>query len=236
MSDFREGFRDGSVAVLPVLPSMLPFATIVGVAAVEAGLSPEAAMGMSMMIFAGAAQLALIQLFDAGAALPVMLLTALVINLRFAMYSASLAPVFHGVPLGRRLAMGYLMTDQNFALCVARCGPNTAMGWRVGFYVAIGGAICVVWQIGTLVGALLGAQVPPSWSLDFAIPLMFLGLLLMGLRQAPQLIAALVGGSIAVYGHDWPYNSGLMVGAVSGVLSGWLSQRWLPAPAAEGAR
>jgi len=223
----RRAFIDGARAVTVVLPGVLPFATVAGATAVDAGLSVSAAMAMSLLIFAGSAQLVLIQLFDAGAALVTMLLTALVINLRFAMYSAGLAPLFHGATLRQRLLMGYVLSDQAFAICTARFDARMGAAQRVAFFFGISLPMWIVWECGTLAGALLGRAVPPEWSLDFAVPLMFLGLLLLGLRSPAQRVAALVAAVVAVLGRDWAYNSGLLIGALAGVLCGWLAQRLL---------
>jgi predicted branched-subunit amino acid permease len=235
-ADQRGAFRAGFVAIAPVLPSMLPFALIVGAAAVEAGLSPAAALGLSMLVFAGASQLAVIQLFDNGAAAAVMLATALVINLRFAMYSAGLAPLFHAAPARHRALMAYALTDQAFALSSTKMPLELRGSERVAFYAGMSLPMWLLWQSGTLTGALIGAKVPPSWSLDFAVPLMFLGLLLMALKTPPQRVAATVGAAVAVAGHEWLWNSGLIIGALCGVFAGWLTQRLVNLRAREAAR
>ena len=78
-----------------------------------------------------------------------------------------------------------------------------------------------------IVGMLLGSAVPESWSLEFAIPLTFMALLVLAIRNKPGAVAAVVGGAIALAGVALPYNLGLPIGALAGVAAGMVSERWL---------
>ena len=209
---FVLGFRDS----IPVLVGIVPYAMIVGVAAVAVGLATLDAVGMSAVVFAGASQLAALDLIGRGAPFIVIVLTTLMINLRFAMYSAAMASHVRDQPAWLRGLMGFVLTDQGFALLTIRMReqPDTPrrpylLGVLLPFYV--------VWVAMTAVGALLGAQVPDAWQLDFALPLTFLALLFPAIRDRPSVAAAVTGGALSVALRALPYNLGLVIAALAGV-------------------
>ena len=211
---FRRGVRD----VAPVLVGQVPFALIAGATAVQVGLSPWTALGMSVVVFAGASQLAAIDLIGEGAPMAVVVLTAAVINLRMVMYSASLAPHFRAFRRRTKAVCSYLLTDPAYALSVA--AYRDADVDRLWYYLGAALPLWMLWVVFTLVGAFAGAAIPPSWGLEFAVPLVFLGLLAPTLRDRPSAVAGGVGGTVAVVGAGLPLNLGLVVGAFSGVLAG----------------
>ena len=215
----KEGFLAGTRDMAPILLGVVPFAMISGIAAVGAGLSMASAMGMSVFIFAGAAQLAAVQLIGIGAAPLVIISTALIINLRFVMYSASLAPHFQHLTQRWKCLFAYLLTDQAYAVSISRFSIDRHIdrGW---YYFGASFALWVVWQIFTLTGILLGSGVPKSWGLDFAVPLTFMVLLLKALGDKATVVAALVGGIIAVAAKPLPYNLGLLLAALCGIGAG----------------
>lgn len=222
----RNAFSAGFLAVVPIIPGVIPFGMICGVTGIKAGLSPDVVMGMSVLIFAGASQLATIQLLTAGALPLVILFTALVINLRFSMYSASLAPHFQHLPKRWRWPLAYLLTDQAYAMSINRyLNDESAIRDREHwFYLGIAITMWLVWQPATAAGIVLGAAIPPSWSLSFAIPLTFMALLVPGLRDRPSLVAAMVGGSVAVIAAHLPFNLGLILAALSGICAGVIAE------------
>jgi predicted branched-subunit amino acid permease len=214
--------RHGAVQSLPILLGIAPFGLVVGVAAVEAGLTPLQTVATSVVIFAGASQLAAIDLFGRDAAPAVVVLTAAVINVRMVMYSASIAPRFRAYPRRLRPLCSYLLTDQAYALTVA---PEERPS--VYTYLGIAGSLWAVWQVATVAGIALGRGIPPSWGLTFAVPLVFLALLVPAVTDRPRLVAALVGGTVAVLGGGLPFNLGLVAGALAGVVSGLVAERAL---------
>ncbi|KPV41557.1 hypothetical protein AN478_03065 [Thiohalorhabdus denitrificans] len=219
---FWEGVRD----VSPLLPGVLPFAVITGATALDAGLSAEAALAMAVAIFAGAAQLATVQLVESGAMPWVIVATALLINLRFVMYSASLAPHFAHVPPLGRWPLAYLLTDQAYALSMARFHhrPEEPGAHKPWYYLGTGVTMWVAWLVGNLAGVAFGGRVPEGLGLQFAIPLTFLALLVPLLHDRPTLLAALVGGATAAAGDGLPFNLGLVLGAVAGIAAGLLAE------------
>ena len=216
---------DGVRAFAPLLIAVVPFGLVFGIVAAGSEVGPWLGAASSFIIFAGAAQLATLQLIDAGAAGAVVIATALVINARHLMYSAALAPAFREFPRGARMRLPYLLTDQAFAISIVRFGEVDDPVYRRWFFVGAGLSLWVPWQIFTVAGIVLGAQVPDSWSLDFAIPLMFVILLVPTIKGRPELIAAAVGATVAVVAASAPYGLGLIIGAISGVVAGVVAYR-----------
>lgn len=219
------GLVDGVRAVAPLLVGVVPFGLIFGVTAAGSSIGGGLGYATSLIIFAGAAQLATVQLFTEGAATAVIIATALVINARHLMYSAALAPHFREFPRRWRLGLPYVLTDQAFAVSIFRYETHSDPKYRRWFYFGAGTALFVTWQTTTATGVILGASIPESWSLDFAIPLVFLALLLPALRNRPSVLAAVVGGAVALIAHSVPYNLGLIIGALAGIGAGVMAER-----------
>ncbi|MFC7177086.1 AzlC family ABC transporter permease [Halosegnis marinus] len=215
--DFLAGVRD----VAPVLLGIVPFGLVAGAAAVEAGLTGAQAVGLSVVVFAGASQLAAIDLLGDGAPLAVVVGTVVVVNLRMVMYSASIAPHFRDLAARWKALVAYLLTDQAYAMSLTRFRENGVS--RRGYYLGVAAPLWVVWQICTVVGVVVGARVPAWLPLDFALPLVFLALLVPAVEDAGTAAAALVGGTLATVGAGLPYELGLPLGAVCGVLAGLLA-------------
>ncbi|MFW5964072.1 MAG: AzlC family ABC transporter permease [Natronomonas sp.] len=219
MSSRRTSFLDGARTVAPVMVGIVPFGLIAGAAAVGVGLSGLQAVGLSVLVFAGASQLAAIELLGENTSAVVVVVTVLVINLRMTMYSASLAPYLQEFSTRWRAAMAYVLTDQAYALSVAEFRADDSVD-RKWYYLGTAVPLWVVWQICTVVGVVVGARVPDSLPLQFAVPLTFLAILVPTITDTPSAVAAGVGGSIAVIGAGLPLNLGLITGAVTGVVAG----------------
>jgi 4-azaleucine resistance transporter AzlC len=217
--DLWAGVRD----VSPLMLGIVPFALVAGIAAVDAGLTLAEAVGMSVIVFAGASQLAALDLLGANAPLAVVIGTAAVINLRMVMYSASIAPHFSRYARETRAALAYFLTDQAYALSVAEFARNEGRTrWR--YYLGAAASLWVVWQIGTVVGVVVGAGVPDAWGLTFAVPLVFLALLVPAMKDRPTTVAGVAGGAIAVVAAGLPLNLGLLAGAIVGILTGLIAE------------
>ena len=221
----RVAFTDGVRAFLPLVIAVIPFGLVFGIVATGSDMGSWLGGATSFIIFAGAAQLATLQLVDAGAAGAVVIATALVINARHLMYSAALSPAFRDFPKSARIVLPYLLTDQAFAISVVRFGEVEDPVYRRWYFMGAGLGLWVTWQVFTVVGIVVGAQVPASWSLDFAVPLMFVILLVPTLKGRPELIAAIVGAAVAVAAAGAPYGLGLMIGAIAGIAAGVVAQR-----------
>jgi 4-azaleucine resistance transporter AzlC len=228
VSAVRRGIRD----VAPLLLGVAPFGLVAGVAAINAGLTLEQALGMSVIVFAGASQLAALELIGRDAPLSVVVATAVVINLRMLMYSASIAPYFRSLRARSRSVAAYLLTDQAYALSVSAYRSEDAID-RLAYYLGAAATLWVVWQVATVAGALLQAGVPDALGLEFAVPLVFLALLVPAMEDGPTVVAGLVGGGIAVLGAGLPLNLGLLVGAAVGIAAGVASETTLPVEASD---
>jgi 4-azaleucine resistance transporter AzlC len=220
-SEFVSGVRD----VSPMLLGIIPFGAISGAAAVGAGIPAEVALGMSVVVFAGAAQLAAVQLIAGGASAVVVLLTTTIINLRFVMYSASLAPQLERLSMRWKAPLAYLLTDQSYAVAVTRPEDDAGPKGKGLYLLGASLALWVVWQASTVLGILLGAYVPEGSSLEFVIPLTFLALLFPAITDRATGAAAGSAAVVAVLAGGLPLNLGLIVAAVAGVAVGLLLQK-----------
>ncbi len=221
----RSEFAAGVRAVLPLLLGVIPFGTIYGVLALAVGIPPAAAQVMSAVVFAGSAQFVAVQLIGAGTPAVVVLLTTFVINLRHVLYSASLAPCL--APLRRpwKWLLAFLLTDEAYALSIVRYRRGTPDS--IGHWYALGVSLTlwVSWQSSTAVGIYLGAQVPPSWSLDFTLALTLIALVVPALDGGAAIAAAVIAGFIAVLAAGLPFKLGLMLAASCGILAGLIAEQ-----------
>lgn len=222
----RRAFTAGMAAISPVLLGMVPFGLVAGVGAIDSGMGPLAGVGASLLVFAGAAQLAAIELIAQSAGVAVIVFTVVVINARFLMYSAALAPHFREVPLAGRLGLAHLITDQAFAVAITEFGERRdPRPVRIAFYLGAALPMWVVWQTCTVVGILAGNAVPGSWSLDFAVPIIFLALLANALKDRGTVAAALGAAVIAVAAGGLPLNLGLPLAVLLGIACGLAAER-----------
>ncbi|MEN1834918.1 AzlC family ABC transporter permease [Pseudomonas lijiangensis] len=231
----REAFMQGVRALLPLTPGVIPFGLVTGIMAIKLGMTPFTAMGMTLLFYSGSAQMVALQLLGTGVVPVAIVATALVINLRFVMYSASLAPHQHRIPRRRLWPLTYMLSDQSYALCTLGYSSGELGRFAHYYYAGTAFTMWLSWQLSVLAGICLGTGIPESWSLNFAIPLSFLALLVPGIRSRATLSAAVVGGVIAVWAVDLPYNLGLIVASVAGVAAGLAVESWCQAPSNDNA-
>jgi 4-azaleucine resistance transporter AzlC len=218
-------FFYGVLSELPLLLGVIPFGLIYGVMAIKAGLPLMMAQGMSSIVFAGASQLMITQLVSGGAPMLIIILTAFVVNLRHALYSASMAPHFkHLSPLWKVL-LGYLLTDEAYGVGITRYVVPSAEPYKHWFIFGAGLTLWASWQASSACGIFLGAQISPAWSLDFALPLVFIALVIPMLKDRADLIAAAAGGVVSVLAFGLPYKLGILVAALIGISVGLWSER-----------
>ncbi len=219
-------FFAGARAELPILLGVAPFGMIYGILALGAGLTPLAAQAMSAIVFAGSSQFMLIQLVGMGTPALVMILTGFVINLRHALYSASLAPHTLGLNPVWKGVLAYLLTDEAYAVSILHYNKaDPAQGNRHWYFFGAGLTLWTSWQFSTAVGIFLGAQVPSSWGLDFTLALTFIALVFPVIRDRPTLFAAVAAGVTSILAADLPYKLGLVSAALVGILAGLLAER-----------
>lgn len=215
-----EGVRDG----LPVLLGTVPYALVMGVAAASAGLTVPQAAGLSAFVFAGLSQLAAADLIGQGASVAVVVATALIINARFTMYSASIAP--HLERMGRewRYLCPFFLIGPVYAVALAAYEADRPdhYGW---YMLGLALPSWVAWVAGTVVGMVLGAGIPEAWQLGFAVPLVFIAIVTQFIDDLGTVAAALVAGGVSVGVVGLPFGTGLVVAAVVGILAGVVVER-----------
>lgn len=212
---WRDGFRTG----LPTLFGIGAWGVVVGVAMIKSGLSVPQALGMTLLVFAGSAQLAALPLIAANAPIWVIFVTALVINLRFVIFSVLLAPHFASLPWHKRLGLGFVSGDISVALYLQRYpDPEPAPG-KVSFLKGLLYPNCAAWQIGSIVGIFLGNAVPTEWGLGFAGTLAIVCILVPMVASMPALCGVLVAAAVSVLAADLPYKLGLLAAVVVGMVT-----------------
>jgi len=223
--DRQDAFLAGARACIPLAPGVLLFGMVCGAAAASAGFSPGQSFALSWMVFAGSSQIVATQLFAAGAPAWVIVLTGWVVNLRFMMYSATLAQQFRGESRRARWLAGYLLTDQAFAVALVRAlDGRRDIPW---FFLGIAATLWLFWQIASLGGIYLGALVPADWSMDFVVALTFIGVLAPLLRDRAMAAAAASGGLTSVF-LVLPLKLNLMAAALIGAAIGIAMEKLWP--------
>jgi predicted branched-subunit amino acid permease len=212
-----------------MLIGVIPFGLVAGATTVTDGFGTLAAVGLSTIVFAGASQLAALQALAGGGSALVAAAAACTINLRLLLYSASLAPHLAHERLSRRVIAAYLLTDQAYAVSIIRWEADTTdPRGRFPYFAGAGLALWVSWQLSTLAGALAGNVLPDDVPLDFAVPLVFLVLLMPTLTTRPAVTAAIAGGTAAVLaGQVGAGSLSILAGAVAGIAAGAVADaRW----------
>ncbi|HEX6220686.1 MAG TPA: AzlC family ABC transporter permease [Acidimicrobiia bacterium] len=220
----RSAVRRGITDALPLYVPAVPFALVIGLAIVEAGINPFAGWSGSWLIFGGAAQLTLVTLLGSGAAVIAAVTAALVVNARHLMYSAALAPTFQHQPRWFRWMGSYVLIDQMFALASIEAPEADPVSFR-SYYLAAGATFWTLWQATTALGIFIGPAVPEEWNLEFAVPLLFIGLIVIGIDRWTKVVAALAGAGVTYMAAGMPNRTGLLVGALVGILAGTIAER-----------
>jgi 4-azaleucine resistance transporter AzlC len=225
MSEQTRNFLAGVRAEIPLLIGVFPFGMIYGALALNAGLSTSAAQMMSSIVFAGSAQFITTQLVHEATPGFVIVLTIAVVNLRHVLYSASLAPYVASLSTRWKTLLAYLLTDEAYAPTVIRYEEEGVTPYGHFFFLGAGLALWTGWQISTALGIFLGSAIPASWSLDFALPLTFIAMVVPVLKNRPAIAAALSAGVIALVTWSLPYRLGLILAALVGIGIGTFLER-----------
>ena len=216
----RDEFLAGARDVSPVLLGTIPFGLVAGIAAISAGMTPLEGIALSMLAFSGIAQLVVSQLIAAQAPLVVTTAAALVVSLRLMMYSAAISPYLAHLATRWRVLLAFLMTDQSFAMTAKRYGEPGDKTHRHWHFLGAAVTLYVSWQAAVIAGAVAGAQVPASWSLDFAVVLTFIALLVPAVRTRADLAAAVVATAVALAAAGLPFRLALVIASLAGIAAG----------------
>ncbi len=218
-------------ACLPALPGVLAFGAISGVAMVAAGMPNYLAMLMSVLVYAGSSQLAALQLITSGTPLAIAILAGVVINLRFSIYSLSMAPHLAAARARWRPLLSYLLSDNGYAMSLRGYEHPLSAADKVWYYLGSCAAIWTTWQIGTLTGVLLGTRIPSAWHLEFSIVLTFLAIVAPTIRDRAVAAAAVAAGVTAILAWPLPLRLGLIVAVAAGIAAGILAESLRAEPA-----
>ena len=217
-SVYWQGVRDGA----PFILMMIPFSMLFGVTATETGLNLTETMAMSVLIVAGAAQFTALQLLSENAPTVIVMITALTVNLRMAMYSAALTPHLGEASVAHRAVAAYLTVDQTYACSVTayEANPGWTISMRLAYFFGVATPVLPIWFSFTFVGAYLGASIPDTWALDFAIPITFLAMVGPALRSLAHIAAALVAIIASLFLVFVPFSLGIVLAGFSGMIAG----------------
>lgn len=221
----RDSFCLGLRAGFPIVTGVIPFGVIYGAAAASLGLSLAQTTGMSLAVFAGSSQLVFLDLWGHGAGALALVVTGLVVNLRMAMYSASIAPHLGPLSFWQALFGAYYLTDEGYGVSMGHFLRRSPPASPFHFFLGAAFPTWLGWQVSGLAGYLAGHVIPENWPLEMAVPLVFLALLIPMLSRGPKLTAALVAMVLAVSGARLPLNLGLLAAVFGGIAAGLIHSR-----------
>ena len=216
--EFWHGVCDES----PLMFGIIPFGLVFGVLGIESGLDPLQTILLSTILFGGASQIVFAQLWAAGIPALIVGSSVCVINIRHLLYSASMASHLRHLSLRWRLLLGYLLTDEAYAVSIKRFTNGRAGPFQHFHLLGSGTLLWTGWQASTIMGIVVGKTIPESWSLSFTIPLTFIAVIAPIIRTRAEIVTAVTAGSLATICQPLPWNSWLVIAAFGGILAGWL--------------
>lgn len=213
-----------------VMPGLMAWGLVTGVAMSKSGLPLAIALLMSLSVFAASAQLSAVPLMLAGAPTWVVWLTALCVNLRFVIFSVQMRAHLMCLPLRWRLVAGYLTADVTYVLTVHRYGSGRAASHDhvepLSYFVGLALVNWTGWNVASLVGVLCAAWIPSAWGLGFAGTLALLALLVSLAKEPRMLWTSGVAACAAVGAYALPYRLYIVVAVAAAVAAGLLMDRW----------
>ncbi|HEX9924727.1 MAG TPA: AzlC family ABC transporter permease [Anaerolineae bacterium] len=221
-TEFWAGARD----TIPLIIGAIPFGLIFGTLAAPSGLSFPGALAMSAIVFAGSAQFIALGLLAAGTVWPIIVLTTFVVNVRHALYSATLAPYVKGLPQRWQIPLAFWLTDETFVLVANHYSRSGSSPYRHWYYFGSAIFMYLNWQLCTFLGVTIGRLMPnaTAWGLDFAMPVTFIGLVVPYLKGRPMLVSVIVSSLVALIAFPLPNQLGLMLAALAGISAGLIAE------------
>ena len=218
-------FIEGIIDVSPLMIPVVPFGLIFGILAIDIGFSPVTTMAMSLIIFGGASQIVLLQLFSGGASALVIISSVGAVNSRHLLYGAVVSEHISDLKLVWKIIISYFLIDQAFARSNEYFKKNNNKNKY--FHLIGGGVTCwIIWQSTTFLGIILGATIPEKLGLSFAIPLTFLALLVNDFRKIINVMVIIISGLVATLGYNYiPYKAYVIVAALIGLLTALILTR-----------
>ncbi|OVZ57289.1 hypothetical protein CDO44_19550 [Pigmentiphaga sp. NML080357] len=236
--ELRAAFVAGLKALAPTTIAIGVWGLVSGVAMVKVGLSQTLALAMTLLVYAGSAQLAALPLIVAGAPVWLVFAAGCVVNLRFVIFAAAMHPYFRRFSRLRRLGLGYLTSDIGFVLFMPRYGDAPVKGTpeQIWFFLGAAAGNWLTWQVCSVAGILLGSVVPQAWSLEFAAVLALIAIVVPMVASWPVLAAVAAAGLVGWAGQPLPLRLGLVLAVVAGVWAGVSAEKVLERRTAQGGR
>ena len=230
----RSELLAGIKATLPLVVGILPFGAIFGAVAMTGALTASGTVGMSAFVFAGTAQMVGIELLSGGSSLAVILLATLIINMRLVFYSAALGWYTKHLPQRWLVPLAALLTDQTFVVVMERFQQSDASPFKHWYFLGSAAFMYVGWQVSTWIGMVAGQSIPNprALGLDFAASVTFIAMVIPMIRNRPALVAVVVASAVSILAHGLPYQMGLLVATLLGMLAGYLVHTLRSAPKA----
>jgi predicted branched-subunit amino acid permease len=231
----KRAFAEGFKITAATMPGIVAWGMVTGMAMVKSGLTLWQALGMSMLVFAGSAQLSALPLIAAGAPEWVVFVTALVVNLRFVIFAAVIGPHLAHLPWFKRLWYGYFTADIMMGFFPYRYPAETLHhpAGKVGFFTGICYPNWLAWQGGSVIGILLAGQIPESWGIGFAGTMALLAIMITLTMNLAALAGVVVAGVVAIAAANFPYRLGLLVAVLAGMAAAMLVDLLIDQPAKE---
>lgn len=222
--EFIAGVKD----TFPLIVGAIPFGIIFGAAAIDSGLSPIAVMGLSLFVFAGSSQFIAAGLVAQNTAVAVIIFTTFIVNMRHALYSASLAPYVKHLSQKWLLPLGFWLTDETYAVVIRHYEKKDTSPYKHWYYLGSAMSMYINWQLCTLIGLIAGTQLSMlgNLGLDFAMTVTFIGIVVPRIVNRPMLMSAFAAGVTAVLASGLQNNLGLMVAAIAGIVAGMAAEAW----------
>ena len=219
-------FLKGIIDVSPLMIPVVPFGLIFGVLAIDIGFTPIETMAMSLIIFGGASQIVLLQLFSGGASSLVIISSVGAVNSRHLLYGAVLSEYLNKLSSIKKLFISYFIVDQGFAVSNIYFKKNKGQNFSHYHLLGSGITLWLCWQISTIIGIYLGSIVPESLGLKFAIPLTFIAIIINELRKIDHLIVMIVSGLTATFFYNAPFKSYILISPLIGLIAAYLLLRF----------
>jgi 4-azaleucine resistance transporter AzlC len=223
----KTAFIQGARDTIPMMVGAAPFGVIFGVIGIAAGMTPAAVMGFSLFVFAGSAQFIAAKLLADGLSIALIILTTFMVNLRHALYSASLGPHMSKMPQKWLLPLAFWLTDETYAVVITHWQKDVPhKRWY-----HLGSAVSMYsnWQLWTALGLIAGTQLEgvANLGLEFAMVVTFIGIVVPLVKTRPMLLAAIAAGVVSILANAVPNNGGLMIASLAGILAGILAEAFL---------
>ena len=212
---------------LPLQLGVIPFGLVFGILGLASGLTSLQTVLLSSILFGGASQVVFAQLWAAGAPPLVIGGSVGVVNLRHVLYSASMAQYLWHLPLRWRILLGYLLTDEAYAVSIRRFREGPDSPHQHYHLLGSGMTLWVAWQASTIIGVIAGTTIPDTLSLSFAIPLTFIAVVAPSIRQRADLVACMVAAVLSLICQPLMWNSWIIVAACGGIVAGWITHYYV---------